>query len=301
MKASINIGNIKESIMNSNGIFANNINIGENVEISPQSKIICDNLFIGDGTVIKGKTQIVCKDCIIGKNNFIVNTHIEGSLNAGRTRFEIGNENLILQNSHLNCNEKILIGNDVNIGQKVSIWTHASSMNVFDGYPFTKAPVNIGSHVWITEGTTILPGVDIGSHIIIGNSSVVNKNLPNGCFAAGVPARIIHSNAYPIILSHHEKNEILIDCIKEYNQLLKLKPFNAELRLLENLSIEFIVEKTTIIFDVVKKEINGEITEFSEDFRDFLRYRGIKFFSGEPFHSITPIWCANALNNNTII
>ena len=276
-------------------IFANKIDIGKNIKISPTVKIICDRISIGDGTVIVGDTKITCKECTVGKNNFFNNIWIEGSLNAGNTKIKIGNENLILQNTRLNCNDYLEIGDDVNIGQNVSIWTHASSMNILNGYPFTKAPVKIGSHVWITAGTTIMPGIEIGSHVIIGNSSVVNKNIPGGCFAAGCPVKIIKNNVFPKKLTVDEKKKILQDCIREYKELLKLKPFSAKLRIINDLSIEFVVNDKKTIFDCNSKEIKGELNEHSEDFRDFLRYRGIKFFVDKPSKSITPTWYINAI------
>jgi len=278
-------------------ILANESNIGKNVVISPSVEIICDRISIGDGTVIVGDTKITCKECIIGKNNFFNSIWIEGSLNAGDTKIKIGNENLILQNTRLNCNDYLEIGDDVNIGQYVSIWTHASSMNVLNGYPFTKAPVIIGSHVWITARTTVLPGIEIGPHVIIGNSSVVNKNIPGGCFAAGIPVKIIKKNAFPKKLTGDEKKKIIEDCIREYKKLLKLKPFSAKLRIFDELSIEFVVSDKKIIFYCNTKEIKGELNEYSEDFRDFLRYRGIKFFTTKPFKSILPIWYTKAIKN----
>lgn len=276
-------------------VHANKIKIGKNVKISPNVEIICDKITIGDGTVIVGDTTITCKECIIGKNNFFNGIWIEGSLTAGNTKINIGDENLILQNTRLNCNEYLEIGNDVNIGQYVSIWTHASSMNVLNGYPFTKAPVKIGSHIWITAGTTIMPGTEIGNHVIIGNSSVVNRNIPDGAFAAGVPVKIIKEKIFPKQQTLDEKKQILVDCIKEYKELLKLKTFSAKLKIKNDLSIEFIANGKKTIFDCKKKQILGKLDKYSEDFRDFLRYRGIKFFTDNPFSSIEPKWYLNAL------
>lgn len=272
-----------------NNILANKINIGKNVEIAPDTKIICDKISIGDATVILGNTKIICKECIIGKNNLLNNVLIEGSLTAGNTKIKIGNENLILQNTRLNCNDYLEIGDDVNIGQYVSIWTHASSMNVLNGYLFTKSPVKIGSHIWITSGTAIMPGVEIGSHVVIGNSSVVTKNIPGGCFVGGVPAKILKKDIFPIILTQDEKRHILENCISEYEELLRYKPFFASLKLSGN-TISFTAKDETTFFDCDKKEIRGYISIFSEDFRDFLRYRGIKFFTDVPFNSINPTW-----------
>lgn len=38
---------------------------------------------------------------------------------------------------------------------------------------------------------TVCPGVTIGDNCVIGAGSVVTKDIPQGCFAAGVPCRVI--------------------------------------------------------------------------------------------------------------
>jgi len=273
-----------------NQIFANSINIGKNVIIDPLSKIICDKIEIGDGSVIIGSSKITCKECVIGKNNFFNSIWIEASLNAGNTQINIGDENLILQNSRLNCNDIISIGNDVNIGQNVTIWTHASSMDVFKGYPFTAKSVEIGSHIWVTAGTSILRGVKIGSNVVIGNMSLVNRDIPSGCFAAGSPVKIIKENIYPRKLKFEEKFTILQDCINNYLNLAKLKSFSPDIELNEELIIKFCIDGKLTFFDCFNRKMSGDINKYSEDFRDFLRYRGIKIFTGKPFQSIKPDW-----------
>lgn len=52
-------------------------------------------------------------------------------------------------------------------------------------------PVHIKENVWIGESVSILPGVTIGKGSIIGANSVVNRDIPDFCIAAGVPARVI--------------------------------------------------------------------------------------------------------------
>lgn len=53
-------------------------------------------------------------------------------------------------------------------------------------------PVNIGQHVFIGMNSIILKGVTIGDNAIIGAGSVVTKDIPANCVAAGVPCRVIH-------------------------------------------------------------------------------------------------------------
>jgi len=56
---------------------------------------------------------------------------------------------------------------------------------------FTVKEIIIRDHVWIGAYSVILPGVVIGEHAVIAAGSVVTKNIPDYCLAAGSPARII--------------------------------------------------------------------------------------------------------------
>ena len=49
----------------------------------------------------------------------------------------------------------------------------------------------IGNDVWIGSRVTILPGVKIGNHVIIGASAVVTKDVPDYAIVGGNPARIL--------------------------------------------------------------------------------------------------------------
>ena len=51
--------------------------------------------------------------------------------------------------------------------------------------------VTIGDNVWIGGNTVILPGVHIGSNTVIGAGSVVTKDIPDWCVAAGNPCRVV--------------------------------------------------------------------------------------------------------------
>ena len=46
-------------------------------------------------------------------------------------------------------------------------------------------------NVWIGASCTILPGVTIGDHAVIGAGSVVVKSIPANAVAVGNPARVI--------------------------------------------------------------------------------------------------------------
>lgn len=91
--------------------------------------------------------------------------------------------------------KEVHIGEDVLIADKVFIsdCTHNYSdinRSIIESGISHIGNVNIGADSWIGEGVSIL-GVSIGKHCIIGANSVVTKDIPDYCLAAGNPAKII--------------------------------------------------------------------------------------------------------------
>jgi acetyltransferase-like isoleucine patch superfamily enzyme len=267
------------------------ITIEGNVEIGKDFSCICARkLHIKRNTVIKDSFKALCRELTIGEHNYVLEgVWIEGSLNSINTIVEIGDRNLICQSTRINCNEKVKIGSNVGIGQNVDIWTHGSFMDVLEGYPYICAPVTIGNNVWVLARSTVLPGVRIGNDVVIGNNSVVNRDVPDGAFCAGIPAKIVRENEYPKKLSQSEKDTIMINIVEDYKKLPKLKGFDAVIAYKESV-INFKVRglEGEAIFDTRTRTISGMNNEYVEDFRDYLRHRGVKFFTNKPFRMIVP-------------
>ena len=88
---------------------------------------------------------------------------------------------------------KVTIGNNVLFGPSVQIYAATHPMNWEERASGLESgkPVNIGSDVWICGGAIICPGVTIGNRCVIGAGSVVTRDVPDDCFAAGNPCRKI--------------------------------------------------------------------------------------------------------------
>jgi acetyltransferase-like isoleucine patch superfamily enzyme len=86
--------------------------------------------------------------------------------------------------------EKISIGKNSIIGYNTTILTHEY---LIDEYRLGE--VEIGSRVMIGANSTILPGVRIGDGAVVAAASVVTRDVPEGAFVGGNPARVIQQKA----------------------------------------------------------------------------------------------------------
>ena len=114
---------------------------------------------------------------------------------GGRGVVQIGDNTSIAANSYLLSRSRIAIGSDCAISWDVQIMD-TDFHDIADGKsePVKDAPVVIGNHVLICSKATILKGVSIGNNSIIAANAVVTRDVPDGCIAAGNPARIIKEN-----------------------------------------------------------------------------------------------------------
>jgi len=87
----------------------------------------------------------------------------------------------------------VTIGNNVMIGPNVDIYTVNHPMDAQGrrdalGKGF---PVTIGNDVWIGGKSSIMPGVTIGSNVVIAGGAVITKDVPDNVLVGGVPAKVI--------------------------------------------------------------------------------------------------------------
>ncbi len=103
------------------------------------------------------------------------------------------------ENFYANHNLIILDGNRVSFGDNVFIAPSCTFSTA--GHPLDKErrnkgleyahPITVGDDVWFGANVTVLPGVKIGSNIVIGAGSLVNKDIPDGSLAFGNPCKVV--------------------------------------------------------------------------------------------------------------
>ena len=120
------------------------------------------------------------------------------------THTRIGHDNFFNFNTTIQDDTFVTIGNNNNFGPGLYIGTPLHPMLVSErskkelpngsrrGFCYAR-PVTIGDDCWFGANVTVCPGVTIGSGCVIGAGSVIIRDVPAGCFAAGVPARVIRT------------------------------------------------------------------------------------------------------------
>ena len=83
----------------------------------------------------------------------------------------------------------ITIEDGVQIAANVQLLSN--NHDPYDLQVLTCKPVLIKEQAWIGAGATILPGVCVGKHAVVGAASVVTKDVPDYAVAVGNPAKVI--------------------------------------------------------------------------------------------------------------
>ena len=121
---------------------------------------------IGENSIVYNQLTVVRpKNVKIGKNVTVMNGAL--MMSAGGITLE----------------DNVLIAANV---QLIS-----NNHDPYDRYVITCKPILIKEGAWVGAGATILPGVTVGKHAIIGANSVVSKDIPDYAVAVGCPAKVI--------------------------------------------------------------------------------------------------------------
>lgn len=106
---------------------------------------------------------------------------------------KVGNNTVINHNGVFLDTNEINIGKHALIGPKSGLYGAIHPFDVEarnEGIEKAKT-INIGDGAWLGGKVTVVPGVSIGKHSVIGAGSVVTKDIPDDVVAVGNPCRVI--------------------------------------------------------------------------------------------------------------
>ncbi|WP_423607200.1 acyltransferase [Sphingomonas sp. MS122] len=106
-----------------------------------------------------------------------------------------GRNCLVGHELHVSCIERVAIGERVLLADRVfladNVHEYEDVTRAIADQPLRRAgPVEIGAGSWVGENACII-GCRIGRNCVIAANSVVRRDVPDYCVAAGVPARIV--------------------------------------------------------------------------------------------------------------
>jgi acetyltransferase-like isoleucine patch superfamily enzyme len=167
----------------------------------------------GQGVVLRHPAKIHIGDGVVVDDLVVLDA--KGSTNQG---IRIGAGVFLGRGTILSCkNGNIELGEGTNIGFHSEIFSGSSvtvgRQGLFAAYtylvggghefegrevavvdqPRTSRGIALGDDVWLGAGATVLDGVHIGSHAVVGAGAVVTADLPENAVAAGVPARVVRT------------------------------------------------------------------------------------------------------------
>ncbi len=206
-------------MIHSSAIISPQVKLAESVTVGPFT-IIYENVEIGSDSIIDGFCEIGYpselaegQPLIIGPGSKIRSHSVfyEGSTFGSR----------LVTGHHVTVREKTVAGENLQIGTLGDIQGDCVIGNYvrFHSNVFVGKKSKIGNFVWllpyviltndptppsentvgsviedyasIATGSSVLPGVVVGSGAMVGAYSLVSKNVPDGMLVIGVPAKVI--------------------------------------------------------------------------------------------------------------
>ena len=226
---------------------------GKDVVIEDGALINVKHGKIGDRTIIRAGARIEGDTVIIGTEGYLdYGAWVGGGSCFDSQAYLVTGDFLHMGwNSQINIARGVSVGHELGLGVESKVFTHGAYPPIDKGFPVQWDKVKIGDRVWLPNAW-VNPGVSIGNNVVVTAGSVVNKNLPEGCLAGGVPCKVIKADVYPRELEIDELTDTLIE-------LLSVLDFYVDVK-----KGRVLVDYESTIFDVKKRIIYGDVNQYSE-------------------------------------
>ena len=116
--------------------------------------------------------------------NFKAFQHVEFSFGYN---MDVGDDVVIHRHVLLDDRGGIVLGNRVSISDYANVYSHHH--DIYDIHKVETPRTRIGNGVRLTYHSTVLAGMEIGDHALIGTGAVVTRNVEPYHIVVGIPAR----------------------------------------------------------------------------------------------------------------
>jgi len=151
------------------------------------SKSVGDDLQAGPGIILKHPETMEFGDCVFLGAQVMIQGRFDGTC-------KIGNHVWIGPQAYFDARDLVLEdyvgwGPGAKVLGSVHTGTPTSEPVITTGLVIKRVTIGFGADIGMNA--SILPGVHIGAHSIVGAGSVVTHDVPDYAIVAGVPARVI--------------------------------------------------------------------------------------------------------------
>ena len=150
--------------------------------------LLCPSEYVGNTLVAFG--------AFVGPQHDLYSPLLIHNAERDYSNLTIGRHCHIGKEVFLDLREAITIEDNVTISMRAMVLTHTDVGHSPLGdkeIPARQSPVVIKQGVYIGAGAIILQGVTVGECAVVGAGAVVKEDIPAGCVAIGVPARVVKS------------------------------------------------------------------------------------------------------------
>lgn len=143
-----------------------------------------DRISLGEGVICRGLLRI--EDFGSGKITIGANTYLgDDTLLSSSHEIQIGDHVLVAHGVHIFDNDSHPLDSAARLGDYLGVLNNGGRAQI------ASAPVRIGDNAWIGFNVIILKGVTIGANSVVAAGSVVTRDVPPDCVAAGNPAVVV--------------------------------------------------------------------------------------------------------------
>jgi acetyltransferase-like isoleucine patch superfamily enzyme len=91
---------------------------------------------------------------------------------------------------YIQAKNGIIVGENLRLGPGVKIISASHELNDYSKHTINR-PIKIGRNCWLAANVIILPGIELGDHVVVAAGAVVTKSFGPNLVIGGNPAKVI--------------------------------------------------------------------------------------------------------------